>query len=125
MVKKRIMKGHQLLMLNEQDDILLAISENIQSTNMEMAVEGSLTADVAFEFEDELIVAMTVCNSIIIDFKNVTGITSAGLKALLSVQKMIDEIGGKRLSLKNISPAVAETFEEVGFDGLFEIEENE
>ena len=125
MVKKRLIKGHQLLMLNEQDDILLAISETIQDTTMEMAIEGSLTADVSFEFEDELIAAMTVCDNIVIDFKGVTGITSAGLKALLSVQKMIDEMNGKRLALKNISPAVAETFEEVGFDGLFEIEEKE
>jgi len=125
MVKKRIMKGHQLLMLNEQDDILLAISETIQDSTMEMAIEGSLTADVSFEFEDELIAAMTVCNNIVIDFKDVTGITSAGLKALLSAQKMIDEMNGKRMALKNISPAVAETFEEVGFDGLFEIEEKE
>ena len=122
MIRQRIVKNGKLTILNEKNEELLSICEKIESGTMQMIVSGNLTADVAHEFEDELMTAMTICQSIEIDFEGVTGITSAGLKVLLSTQKMMDELEGS-MKLKKLKENVLKAFEEVGFDGLFDIEE--
>ena len=122
MIKQRIVKNGKLTILNEKNEELLSICEKIESGTMQMMVSGNITADVAHEFEDELMTAMTICQSIEIDFEGVTGITSAGLKVLLSAQKMVDELEGS-MKLKKLKENVLKAFEEVGFDGLFDIEE--
>ncbi len=122
MIRQRIVKNGKLTILNEKNEELLSICEKIESGIMQMIVSGNITADVAHEFEDELMTAMTICQSIEIDFEGVTGITSAGLKVLLSAQKMVDELEGS-MKLKKLKENVLKAFEEVGFDGLFDIEE--
>lgn len=49
-------------------------------------------------------------------------ISSGGLKALLTVQRLLDQRPGSMLKLCAMSSAVHATFAEIGFDELFEIE---
>ena len=48
--------------------------------------------EVSHDFEDEIMAAFSVCGNIKIDLSETTHISSLAMKALLSVQQIIDDI---------------------------------
>ena len=58
--------------------------------------------------------------SLILDFKNVEYISSAGLRVLLSTQKNLQQKG--TMKLKNVREEVMEVFEMTGFADILNIE---
>jgi anti-sigma B factor antagonist len=58
--------------------------------------------------------------SLILDFKNVEYISSAGLRVLLSTQKKLQQNG--TMKLKNVREEVMEVFEMTGFADILIIE---
>lgn len=99
----------------------LTLREKPENGVMNIAVEGDITSEAALCFADELLTAVTVSRGLVIDLSGVGFISNAGFKALLNTQKTIDGIKGHSLSLRGISPALMSSFEEIGFDGLFNI----
>ena len=99
----------------------LTLREQLENGTMNIAVEGDITSEAALGFSDELLAAVTVSNGIVLDLSGVGFISNAGFKALLNTQKAVDGIKGHSLSLRGISPALMSSFEEIGFDGLFNI----
>ena len=57
----------------------------------------------------------------VVDFSDLSYISSAGLGVLFSAQKRLTA-GGPGLTLKNLSPHIREIFSIAGFDRIFEIE---
>ena len=57
---------------------------------------------------------------ITLDFANLAYVSSAGLRAILTLQKQVNRTGGS-LTLINVSPAVMEVFEMTGFSGVLHI----
>lgn len=58
--------------------------------------------------------------SLILDFKNLEYISSAGLRVLLGAQKKMSQIGS--MKIKNVCELVMEVFEMTGFADILNIE---
>ena len=50
-------------------------------------------------------------------------VSNAVLRSMLDVQHMIDALGGE-LTIRGVGPRVLSRFEEMGLDGVFEIEQS-
>lgn len=121
----RIVDGDSLVITDESGLAQLSIQETVDNQVVSFKLSGSITMELAHDFEDELMSVATVCNHIIIDFSEVDSISSIGLKALLNVQQIFDSRPIGTLKLRSLSKPVYKTFQELGFDALFEIESGE
>ena len=111
-----------LMVFGENGEKLLSIQESLTEDTVYMKLAGNINMSVAHDFEDELTAAATVCSKIIVDFSDVDVISSAGIKALLMVQRILDKREDSMLKLKAMKPSVYEMFDDMGFVDLFEIE---
>ena len=123
MAHKRIVDGNCLKIMDDSGLAQLSIQEILEEHVVTLKLSGSITMSLAHDFEDELTSVATICNHIIIDFSGVDSISSAGLDALLYVQKIFDCQSNSKLKLRSISSPVQKIFHELGFDALFEIED--
>ncbi len=119
---KRIVENDTLIILGENGEKMLSITEIMKENTMFLMPKGSINMKVSPDFEDELTAAATICNQIIVDFSGVDVISSAGIKALLMVQRILDKRADSMLKLKAMKPEVYEMFDDMGFVDLFEIE---
>ena len=116
------MNGDTLEILNG-DTIIISLSEKLIENAMRIVVSGEIKNEVAHEFEDELMAAFSVCNIVKLDLSKVTYIASIAMRALLSVQQIIDENETASLVITSMSPEVKEMFETSGFLDILNIEE--
>ncbi len=115
--------NQDILEIQVENKTVLFIAERAEGELMQMRISGEISNAAAHDFEDELITALTVCRKIVLDLEEVTYIASLGMKALLSVQQIIDENPGSELCIAKMSPQVREIFEDAGFTEILNIEE--
>lgn len=118
----RRMKGNKLEILCGEE-VILSLSEKMIENEMHIVVSGEIRNEVAHEFEDELMAAFSVCKVVKVNMSEVTYIASIAMKALLSVQQMIDEDDEAMMIITHISPEVNQIFEISGFNDILNIEE--
>lgn len=117
------MNNNVLEICDESNNVILSIAEEVKEDNtMFISLCGEIVNEVAHEFEDEVMAALSVCKKLKIDFSKVTYIASMALKSLLSVQQMIDEIDGASMILICVSKEVMQIMKESGFSEILEIE---
>ena len=121
-MNKRAVENDCLVITGENGEKLLSIRESFNDHIMNLMLEGNINMNVAHDFEDELTAAATVSDKIIVDFSGVDVISSAGIKALLMVQRILDKRADSMLKLKSMKSSVYEMFDDMGFVELFEIE---
>lgn len=119
---KRTVRQDELVIYGENGEEVLVIRECLDERCVYMTLQGKINMNAAYDFEDELTAAATVRNQITVDFSGVDAISSAGIKALLLVQRILDKRADGELKLKSMKTAVYEMFDEMGFSDLFEIE---
>ena len=102
----------------------LCIREQMKDDIFYMEAEGEIRNEVAHEFEDELMAAVSVCRKIRLDLSKITYLASGALRSLLSVQQIIDEQEGAEMILVHVSEPVMEALKESGFDEILFIEED-
>ena len=103
---------------------VLCIREQMKDDIFYMEAEGEIRNEVAHEFEDELMAAVSVCKKIRLDLSKITYLASGALRSLLSVQQIIDEQEGAEMILVHVSEPVMEALKESGFDEILFIEED-
>ena len=103
---------------------VLCIREQMKDDIFNMEAEGEIRNEVAHEFEDELMAAVSVCRKIRLDLSKITYLASGALRSLLSVQQIIDEQEGAEMILVHVSEPVMEALKESGFDEILFIEED-
>lgn len=96
------------------------VNKNLNGTVLEVAVEGRIDTTTAPKLEAELKESCPDAESVVLDFAAVDYISSAGLRVLLSVQKLMSKRGGMKLI--NVSADIMEIFEVTGFNEILTIE---
>ena len=98
----------------------MTINKNLEGTVLTVAVEGRIDTTTAPDLEKELKGSLGNASELIIDFKDVEYISSAGLRVLLSAQKIMNKQGSMKLI--GVSEDIMEIFEVTGFSDILTIE---
>lgn len=99
---------------------MLNINQTIQNGEAVFALEGRLDTITAPELERELKGSLEGVSSLTLDFEKLDYISSAGLRVLLAVHKLMAKQGG--MKLRNVNGTIQEIFEVTGFSSILTIE---
>ncbi len=86
------------------------------NSSMIVAISGRIDTATAPDFEQGIKPYLEGISELILDFQDVNYISSAGLRALLSLQKIMMAKG--EMKLINVNEAVCDVFEVTGFDEI-------
>lgn len=98
----------------------MEIRKETNAGTLNMAISGRVDTTTAPALENELKDSYDSCESLILDFAQVEYISSAGLRVLLSAQKVMSKKGG--MKLVNVSRDIMEIFKVTGFTDILTIE---
>lgn len=96
---------------------IVKTSENEKLT---IAVEGRLDTTTAPELEASIKESIDGVSALVMDFANLEYISSAGLRVLLSAQKIMNKQGS--MVVTNVNDDINEIFDVTGFSDLLTIE---
>ena len=99
---------------------MLNIEKKLDGKTLTVALEGRLDTTTAPQLEAELKAALDGADSPILDFEKLEYISSAGLRVLLSAQKIMSKKGGMKIC--HVSDVIMEIFEVTGFIDILNIE---
>ena len=97
----------------------MKINKNLEGNNLTVSLEGRLDTNTAPELEKEL-ESLDGVQNLIFDFKDLEYISSAGLRIILALQKIMNNKGS--MVIKNVRDDVREVFEITGFSDIITIE---
>ena len=89
-------------------------------TTLTVALEGRLDTVTSPHLEGELRTAVNGVTELIFDLTGLEYISSAGLRVLLSAQKVMNRQG--QMTIRNVKPEIMEIFEVTGFVDILNIE---
>lgn len=98
----------------------MIIQKTVNGTTLAVQLEGRLDTTTSPKLEEELRGSVDGMTSLAIDFEKLEYISSAGLRVLLSMQKIMNKQG--EMLLKNVSETIMEVFEVTGFSDILSIE---
>ena len=99
---------------------MLNINKTIENGKAIFALTGRLDTTTAPELEKELKESLDGVSELALDFAGLEYISSAGLRVLLSAQKIMNKQG--EMKLKNVNETILEIFEVTGFSDILTIE---
>ncbi len=99
---------------------MLDINKTTEGSKTSIALTGRLDTVTAPDLEKELKDSIDSTTELILDFNNLDYISSAGLRVLLSAQKIMNKQGA--MKLQNVSENIMEIFEVTGFSDILTIE---
>ena len=99
---------------------MLNITRKGEGTKVEFALEGRLDTVTAPDLEKVLNESLSGMEELILDFSELEYISSAGLRVLLSAQKVMNRQG--RMTLRHVNETIMEIFEVTGFSDILTIE---
>ena len=98
---------------------MLNINKTMENQSAVVSLEGRLDTVTAPELEKALQEIMPELTELTLDFAALDYISSAGLRVLLSTQKVMNKQG--KMTLTNVNEAVMEIFEVTGFTDILTI----
>ena len=98
----------------------MTINKNLNDNKLTVALEGRLDTTTAPELETELKQSLAGVTELIMDFEKLDYISSAGLRVLLSAQKIMTKQGSMKIIHAN--EMIMEVFEVTGFIDILTIE---
>lgn len=99
---------------------MLNMSKKTDGMKLIVKLEGRLDTTTAPMLEGELKLAIDGIASLVFDMAGLEYISSAGLRVLLSAQKVMNRQGS--MVIKNANEEVKEVFEVTGFSDILTIE---
>ena len=99
---------------------MLDIKKNFDGTKLEIALAGRLDTITAPELEAAVKEDVDNINELVFDFADLSYVSSAGLRVLLSAQKTMNGKGG--MIVRNVSDEIQEIFDVTGFSDILTIE---
>ena len=91
-----------------------------EGTTLTVALEGRLDTVTSPQLEGELRTAMNGIEELIFDLGALDYVSSAGLRVLLSAQKVMNRQG--KMTIRNVKPEIMDIFEVMGFVDILNIE---
>ena len=96
------------------------IKKKKQSGTLTVTVSGRIDTVTAPQFQDGVKPDLEGVSNLVIDFADVKYISSAELRVLLSLQKIMNKQGAMKLI--NVNSAINDVFEVTGFSDILTIE---
>ena len=96
------------------------IKKTKNDTTQTLAIQGRIDTTTAPQLEAELRSDIDGVTELYLDFTGVEYISSAGLRVLLSAQKLMSRQG--KMVLSHVNESVMEVFEVTGFSDIMTIE---
>jgi len=98
----------------------MTIEKKQEGNNLTVCLEGRLDTLTSPELEAEFRQSLTGITELVVDMEKLAYISSAGLRVLLSAQKVMNKQGAMRI--RNVSEEIMEIFEVTGFVDILTIE---
>ena len=98
----------------------MTINKKKEDSTLTIALEGRLDTTTAPQLEEEVKESVSGVTDLIFDLKDIAYVSSAGLRVLLSAQKIMNRQGN--MVIKNANEEVMEIFEVTGFVDILNIE---
>ncbi len=96
------------------------IEKTQNDSELYIALTGRLDTTTAPQLEAELKHNISGVEKLVFDFVNLEYLSSAGLRVLLSAQKVMNKQG--EMIIKNVNDTIADIFEVTGFVDILTIE---
>ena len=98
----------------------MTISKTHEGGKYSIKIDGRMDTLTAPELEKVLKMELGDASELVIDFADLDYISSAGLRVLLSAQKVMNRQGS--MVIRNVKPEVMDIFEVTGFSDILTIE---
>ena len=99
---------------------MLNIEKKQDGSNLDIKVSGKLNTTTSPELEQSINESIDGVTALTFDFAELSYISSAGLRLLLSAQKKMNKQGS--MVVKNCTSEILEIFEVTGFSDILTIE---
>ena len=99
----------------------MVITKKQDADKLTVELEGRLDTVTSPQLEAELRSSVNGITELVFDFSNLDYISSAGLRVLLTAQKVMNKQG--EMKIKNVKPEIMDIFEVTGFIDILNIEE--
>lgn len=99
---------------------MLNIEKKKEGSKLELVLAGRLDTTTAPELEKELKASLDGVNELVFDMASLEYISSAGLRVLLSAQKIMNKQG--TMKVLHVNETIMEIFEVTGFSDILVIE---
>lgn len=98
----------------------MTINKTQNGSELTIALEGRLDTTTAPQLDEEIKVSLDGVEKLSFDMAKLEYISSAGLRVLLSAQKVMNKQGS--MVVKNVSEEINEIFEVTGFVDILTLE---
>ena len=98
----------------------MEIIKNANGPELEITLAGRLDTMTAPELESELKQSLNGIEALTLNFEKLEYISSAGLRVILSAQKIMNKQG--EMKIKNVNSEIMDVFEITGFSDILTIE---
>ncbi len=96
------------------------IEKTLNANELTIALTGRLDTTTAPQLEAELKTSLDGVSYLLLDFDGLEYISSAGLRVLLSTQKVMNKQG--KMVIRHVNETILEVFEVTGFTDILTIE---
>jgi anti-sigma B factor antagonist len=97
------------------------IDKILEEDKLTIKLNGRLDTNTAPELEEELKKDLPNVTDLVLDFEDLKYISSAGLRVVLSTQKIMNKQG--TMAIENVNDLIMEIFEATGFSSILTINE--
>ncbi len=98
----------------------MQINQTKDGNTLTVGLEGRLDTTTAPQLEGELRTALTGVKELVMDLSKLDYVSSAGLRVLLSAQKVMNRQGS--MIIRNVKPEIMDIFDVTGFVDILNIE---
>lgn len=99
---------------------LMEIIKNQNESTLEIAIVGRLDTTTAPQLDAEISTGLTGITNLVLDFEKLEYVSSAGLRVLLSAQKIMNKQG--EMIIRHVNDDIQEVFDITGFADILTIE---
>ena len=98
----------------------MTIEKNLNGAELTVTIAGRLDTTTAPQLEAEFKQSINGIEKLVLDFTALEYLSSAGLRVLLSAQKVMNKQG--EMIIKNVNETINEIFEVTGFIDILTVE---